>query len=123
VLCVMTGYVIWGQAWRLHAPCAWIFLSFFSYSVPFVYYESLLVQSFYSTYTTGIGDYYKMTYLDDEQVTAYEMTMVRRQEGRRAKAAGTYVIADWKISMSGISGKSRETGHPRTEKLVIPREV
>jgi hypothetical protein len=34
---------------------------FFSLSMPFVY--SLLVHSFYSTYTTGTGDRYKTTYL------------------------------------------------------------
>ena len=31
--------------------------------------------------------------------------MVRRQEGRRAKAAGRLVIADGKFQPSGISGE------------------
>jgi len=87
---------------------------FFEFSIPFVY--SLLVHVFYSTYTTGTGDYYKMTYLasdSDEQLELWraydddsELMMVRWQEERRAKVACTHVIADGKFQPSGISGKS-----------------
>ena len=37
--------------------------------------------------------------------------MVRRQEERRVKVAGTHEIADRKFQLSGISEKSREKGH------------
>jgi hypothetical protein len=81
------------------------------YSTPFVY--SLLVYSFHSTYTTGTGGYYKMTYLasdwDEQLRRAYdderELTMmVRRQEERRVKVPGIHGIADGKYRPSGISG-------------------
>jgi len=63
--------------WHWHVYRLYFFLTFFSFSIPFIY--SLL----YSTYTTGAGDYYKVTYLasdersmsnvkdyDDEQVSS-----------------------------------------------------
>jgi hypothetical protein len=48
----------------------------YSLSIPFIY--SLLIHSFYSTYTTGTGSCYKMTYLaSDEQLRrAYDVEEV-----------------------------------------------
>jgi len=87
---------------------------------------------FYSTYTTGTGDYYKLTYLasNEQCQRAYDdehwqvELMVRRQEERRAKVAGTHVIADGKFPTSGISipspSPSREL---RTWRTVLELEI
>ena len=47
------------------------------------------------------------------------MVMLRRKEERRAKVAGTCVIADGKFQPSGISGKVTGEGHAHAP---VPRD-
>ena len=50
------------------------------------------------------------------------MVMVRRQEGRRAKVAGTHVMAHGKFRPSGISGVERDL-LPMTFFHDLPRDA
>ena len=77
----------------------------------------LVTRSFILFYTSGTGNYYKMTYCEWLRwVTSKTlrrwaselMVMVRRQEERRAKVAGTHVIADENFDRRASRGRARD---------------
>jgi hypothetical protein len=79
---------------------------FFFFSIPFVTYSLA-----HSIVLLSTGYYYEDTYLVtimnsiEVTVSASEIVVVRRKEGRRAKVGGMCVIADGKFQPSGISGE------------------